>query len=390
MTVDSLTYDPSERHDTPLALVLKARIKAQGPLPIEDYFAACLHDPDNGYYRHARAIGSAGDFVTAPEISQCFGEIIGLWAAVVWQQMDKPDPFHLIEIGPGRGTMLRDMLRAMRVVPSLLAAVRVELVETSRTLSAVQRAALDGLPVATRWHEALPRELEHPAILVANEFLDALPIGQWQFTEAGWRPRTVELDGDDKLQFGLGDIATFSIPESLSPPKLGDILERSAEQFRFVHRTLAALAEERAFAALLVDYGHTRPAYGETLQSVRAHRHVHPLAYPGESDLTAQVDFGSICQALEWQHASQVPNPGLLVHGPISQAEFLGRLGIVERASRLMAANPRQSLEIETSVKRLLDPSGMGGRFKVIAAHSADVPHPPPFDHPAPVAQYPA
>ncbi len=373
MSTGAPSYDPDERHDTPLALELKARIRASGPIPIAEYFRLCLHDEAHGYYRRANAIGRSGDFVTAPEISQCFGEIIGLWVAVVWQQMGQPAPFHLVELGPGRGTMLGDMLRAMRIVPGLREAVRIELVETSSTLSTVQASVLGRARVTARSHRALPAALEHPAVIIGNEFLDTLPVQQWQFTGAGWRQRTVALDGRGQLCFGLGDIAGVPHRAGLAPPAPGDMLEASPGQVQLVHEAIATLASSRPVVALLIDYGHVAPGYGDTLQAVRAHRHVHPLAYPGESDLTAQVDFSRLCL----DHAT---GRQIATDGPMPQGEFLGRLGIVERASRLMAANPGRPLEIEAGVKRLLDPAGMGGRFKAMAVRSIGLPPPQPFE----------
>jgi SAM-dependent MidA family methyltransferase len=369
-----MTYDCGLRRETPLAACLKRRIQSSGPIGIRDYMTACLYDGEHGYYRTRPAIGRGGDFVTAPEISQVFGELIGLWSAVVWQQMGSPARFALIELGPGRGTLMRDALRATRRVPGFHAAATVVLVETSETLEREQRRTLADLSVAIRWLRAADIRSSAdlgrlPTILIANEVLDCEPRDQLVLTETGWVRRLVGLDGAGRLAFCDGEPAEGTTAHSarrvariFPHARPGAVFEPSER-----HWSLDLLAG-RSAAALYIDYGHVQPMLGDTLQAVRGHRFEHPLASPGEADLTMQVDF-----ARHAAIAASQPEP-LAVGGPVSQAEFLGALGIVERASRLMAANPDQAASIEAGVARLMQPTGMGGRFKVLGLRSRHLP----------------
>lgn len=358
-----MTYDPNLRRDTPLALKLKQRIREHGPIPVAQYMSACLSDPEHGYYVHREAIGRDGDFITAPEISQIFGEIIGLWCAVVWAEIGKPDPIHLVELGPGRGTMMRDMLRAMSRVPDLPSALRVTLNEPSPRLRTIQIETLKDAAIAVT-HAEPSEPPPGPAILVANEVMDCVPIDQLirckdPDGKPQWHVRTVELDGDDRLQFGKGrsvQAGAWDVPGALP----GEILEGG--RTRLIFESLARHYAKSSLAALFLDYGHTEHTTGDTLQAIRAHAFEHPLTSPGEADLTAQVNFA--------QAAAAVAEAGLTLEGPVTQAEFLGRLGIIERASRLMSANPAKAAAIEASVARLIAPNGMGTRFKVIGVRS--------------------
>lgn len=374
-----MSYDPTARRDTQLAMVLKARIKAHGPLPISSYMDACLHDLDHGYYVKRDAIGASADFITAPEISQIFGELIGLWSVIVWQQMGTPAQFKLIEMGPGRGTMMRDAIRAVSAIAPFANAVRIGLVEPSPTLRKIQLATLKAspLPVAHLDHllslDGIPPS---PTVLIGNEVLDCYAIEQRVFDPIGdqenpWCVRTVGLDDADRFFFGTGHRLSPTLPETLAAPMPGDILEsmRLNLLFEGLGRHTAPGAEP--MAALFIDYGHAAPGYGDTLQAVRNHAYEHPLTSPGEADLTAHVDFSQVADAAR--------HVGLHVDGPITQAEFLGSLGIIERASKLMAANPARAGEIEASVMRLMAPNGMGTRFKVIGLRSSQVPKLPGF-----------
>ncbi|MGE3701791.1 MAG: class I SAM-dependent methyltransferase [Hyphomicrobiaceae bacterium] len=386
------------RTEAPLLAILRARIAERGPLPVDDYMHLCLADPDHGYWQQGGIIGAEGDFITAPEISQIFGELIGLWSVVAWQGMGQPSPVRLIELGPGRGTLMRDALRAARVVPGFLDAATVHLVEVSRPLREAQRQtlALPGSGVrptlspspqggeetpamgrgrvcgwgaaAIAWHDALEEVPPGPAIIIANEFLDALPIRQLVRNGHGWRERVVEIDAHNQLRFGTGERRDVAEHACSSTPQRGDILElRPAE-----HALLASLAKRAApLVALFVDYGPAESGYGDTLQAVRRHAWVDPLTDPGRVDLTAHVQFARLAHAA---HAV-----GLATDGPMPQAEFLGRLGIAERAARLMSANPAIAAAIEAGAQRLLSPTGMGGLFKALAVRSPSLPPPPPF-----------
>lgn len=372
-----MSYDSNARRDTPLARAFHARLKREGWMGVGEYVWNCLDDKTHGYYRNRPAIGANADFITAPEISQVFGELIGLWCAVVWQQMGCPKPFRLIEIGPGRGTMICDALRAMRVVSGLLEAVTLVLIDVDRALIKTQQATLAGTPVNLEWLASLDDLRPGGATAVlANEYLDTRGILQYVLKNGAVYERTVELDGEGRLVFGHK-----SAPEHFDMPRLlqefGDVKDGTIFEAQPNHEptaTLKRLAIHGQLAALFIDYGDAGPqdvSAGDTLQAVRQHRYEHPLTSPGEADLSTQVNFTPF--------ARNALDLGLTVDGPTTQAEFLGRLGIVERASKLMAANPALAGDIETGVARLMAGNGMGTRFKVIGIRSPDVPPLPGF-----------
>ena len=377
-----MSYDPEARRDTPLAKALAERIRRQGPISVKDYMTACLLDPEHGYYRTRTAIGAGGDFITAPEISQVFGELIGLWCAVVWQQMGSPQHIDIVELGPGRGTMLRDALRAGARVPGFIEAARVRLIEPSGMLRTIQRQTLADLPLALEYLEP-PQTPVGPSIFLANEVLDCIPVWQLQWVAAPgsggrWHTRTVELDPTGRLAFGIGPEAQMRAQgqPGLPSPQPGDILDdRNAHG---VIGGIGAAAGTGPVAALLIDYGHLATCFGDTLQAVRNHAFEHPLTSPGEADLTAQVDFSAFAALVgEWNATPD--HAQLAVDGPVTQTELLGALGIAQRASRLMAANPAIAHEIEAGVVRLISPTGMGSRFKAIGLRSLSLPPLPGF-----------
>ena len=383
------------REASPLLAILRARIEREGPLPIDAYMRTCLAHPEHGYWRSAESIGTGGDFITAPEISQVFGELIGLWCAVVWQSMGSPAPLRLVELGPGRGTSMGDALRAARSVPPFLAASTVHLIEASAPLRAIQQQTLGSNPVVSlsnhgdasaavlrhaqdeggirrpvpiEWHEAMDQVPEGPAIVIANEFLDALPIRQLVFVDGAWRERVVDVDAQGTLQFSVGPRATRGTEELATSPPPGAIVELRAGE----DELLAQLAGRGSpLVALFIDYGPAQPATGDTLQAVRRHAWVDPLSRPGRTDLTAHVQFARL--------AGKARAAGLVADGPMTQAQFLGRLGVAERAARLMAANPRQAGDIEAAVQRLISPTGMGELFKAMAVRSQSLPPTVPF-----------
>ncbi len=361
-----MSYDTEARRDTPLAAKLKQRIARDGPISLEAYMHACLYDSEHGYYVKRPAIGSGGDFITAPEISQVFGELIGLWSAVVWQQMGSPSRVRLVELGPGRGTLMRDALRAARVVPAFRSALDVEMIETNEVLMELQKQALGDAGVPMGWSNALDlrQQASTPAIVIGNEFLDTIPVCQHIVAEDGWRERRVVLDDAGRLAFDVGPVCPPPTGEGEAPLAMGTISEfrRPPE----IIDGVADLARSTSVAMLLIDYGHLAPSFGDTLQAVRDHRSEHPLTSPGEADLTAQVDFHAI--------ASHARSLGLEVDGPVTQAEFLGGLGIAERASRLMSANPTRAGSLEIGVARLMSPTGMGSRFKALGLRSLGLP----------------
>lgn len=383
------SYDPDTRRDTPLAVKLKDLIRTTGTISVEDYVHRCLFDPEHGYYRQQTAIGRDGDFITAPEINQSFGELVGLWAVTVWHQMGAPKAFHLIEYGAGRGTLMRDALRAARLVPQFIEAAKISLCDINPVLRDMQRKTLGELNLPegkVSFIEDLD-EASHdaanptgqPAIVIANEFLDVCPPQQYVRVEESWQSRRIGLDGVNQLQFvdpnaleaaDRSNAATATALDKRFPGgKAGDIVTDADYGF-----ASDVLGRWPRLAALFIDYGHGEPAIGDTLQAVRNHAFEHPLASPGQADLTHQVDFHAFAQQVANHHDH------LVVDGPITQAEFLGRLGIMERASRLMSANPAKAADIEVGIMRLMSPQGMGTRFKAIGVRSSDLPILPGFE----------
>ena len=333
-------------------------------MTVERYMALCLGHPVYGYYRTRDPLGARGDFTTAPEISQMFGELIGLWAAEVWRAMGEPSPVRLVELGPGRGTLMADALRAARVLPAFRSATAVHLVETSPALRARQEAALAPAGAPVSWHGDLAEVPDGPAIVIANEFFDALPIRQFVGTERGWCERLVGLS-EGGLAFGLAPEPARDVPLPVRP---GATLEWPAAGVA-VMGTLAARLAAQGGAGLVIDYGHARRAFGDTLQAVRDHAYADPLADPGEADLTAHVDFSLL--------ASAARGAGATVLGPVLQGDFLRALGIDARAAAIrQRATPVQGDAIDAAVARLTG-SGegqMGTLFKVLGLGAPDLP----------------
>lgn len=336
---------------------IAALIAAEGPISVERYMALALGHPAHGYYMQREPFGAAGDFVTAPEISQMFGELIGLWAAQTWSQLGAPPSIKLVELGPGRGTLMQDALRAARVSQEFFASLDVHLIETSPRLRALQEERLraSGLPI--RWHADLSELPDGPAIFLANEFFDALPIRQYICGEGGWRERSVGLSQEGGLCFGLSPRVETSIGEAARP---GAVLEFGVIGYQLMG-ALAKRIVAQGGAMLAIDYGYLATGLGETLQAVRGHRYVDPLEEPGLSDLTAHVDFSALALAAAAQ--------GLVAQGPVTQARFLTELGIDHRAQALKArASPEQSATIDAALARLTQADGgMGDLFKAIA-----------------------
>ena len=336
---------------------LREIIAQEGPISLERYMSLALSHPRYGYYTTREPFGVAGDFVTAPEISQMFGELIGLWALEVWRMAGAPAPMRLVELGPGRGTLMADGLRAMRSV--LAEPIEVHLVETSPRLLEMQQQTLAMYEVPIRWHQNLDAIPSGTAIFIANEFFDALPVQHFVRTEGGWCERVVGLDGDSKLQFRLRPHAAGDI-QPAAPE--GSMIEISP-QAREIVGTLSRRIASEGGALLIIDYGYRETRPGETLQAVRDHRFVDLLDAPGESDLTAHVDFAAL--------AREAKAAGARIHGPVIQAQFLSALGIAERAQMLKRmASPQQARAIETAFARLTDRTkrtSMGELFKAMA-----------------------
>ena len=345
----------------PLETEIRRRITIGGPISVMQYMTMCLTHPAHGYYLTTDPFGATGDFTTAPEISQMFGELIGLWAGSVWRQMGSPAKLLLVELGPGRGSMMQDALRAAHVMPEFRAAIEVHFIEISPLLEARQRQFTGGLGVPFNWHQELEKVPEGPTIILANEFFDVLPVHQAVMCADGWHERVVKIDEDGKLRFGIArDPAPLF--EQLLPrgmrAQIGEIFEWRADQTAL---ELGRRVKQSEGAALVIDYGHAKSATGDTLQAVGKHQYTDPLVSPGLFDLTAHVDFQALAEAAE--------SMGARTQGPIEQGEFLRRLGIEQRAVALKAsAAPSRAMEIESAVQRLTGDGGrgMGQLFKVM------------------------
>ncbi len=351
---------------TKVATFIKSVIREQGPICVAEYFRLALTGHPESYYMRQEPFGAGGDFITAPEISQVFGECIGLWCADIWRQLGAPEEFTLVELGPGRGTLMKDMLRAGRVVTGFVEAAHVVLVEASPRLEAVQAETLGEQCARTiRWHRRF-EEIKSGGciIVVANEFFDALPIRQWVKTASGWRERVVGLDEVGRFCFGINteiDAAAL-VPETLSDVPMHSIFENSVDR---VDAALAIGAAIRAGsgAALVVDYGHDVPGVGDTLQGVKNHRFVDVLEEPGLADITSHVDFSVLANAFD--------QCGLAVPKIATQADFLLRLGAAERTHRLKrTAGAEQKAQLDSAQIRLTAPGAMGNLFKVLGAAS--------------------
>lgn len=342
-----------------LADILIARIRSGGPITVADFMAEALGHPEHGYYTTREPFGAEGDFTTAPEISQMFGEIIGLWAAVTWQMLGSPERVVLAELGPGRGTLMNDLLRAAATVPAFLKAAEVWLVETSPRLQAKQRQTLIGRDV--QWCERFDEVPDGPLIVIANELFDALPIRQFQKLAGAWRERMVGLEGDE-LAFVPGPEAEPELPAEVLAAADGSMVE-TCPQGRALAAAIGRRIARTPGAALLIDYGHGLSGVGDTLQAVKRHRFHPVLEAPGTADITAHVDFESLA-------AAAIP---ARAWGPVTQGAFLSSLGIQARAALLaQAAGPKVAADIAGQMRRLIEPGEMGTLFKVLAlAHPA-------------------
>lgn len=346
----------------PLFDILKTEIETQGPVSIARYMELALGHAEHGYYMKQDPLGKEGDFITSPEISQMFGEMVGLWACVVWQAMGSPAPLNVVELGPGRGTLMADALRATQMVEEFEDAARVWLVETSPTLQASQKETLVPTLMMPAWRERFEGVGEGPLIVWGNEFFDALPIRQYVRADDAWRERLVGLnDEGDGLAYTLSadKIDSALIPEDLRGAVPGSIYE-DQEPSRVMMAEIAKRVVQHGGAALFFDYGHGEHAIGETLQAVKSHDYADVLKNPGEQDITAHVDFAQLAEA--------AAAAGAEVLGPVPQGAFLERLGMRQRADTLMMnANPEQVKEIDSAYQRLTSAEQMGSLFKVMA-----------------------
>jgi len=356
----------------PLEAHLRSLIAATGPITVARFMAEALSHPKHGYYRTRDPLGAGGDFTTAPEISQVFGELIGAWCAVVWQQAGRCNPVRLVELGPGRGTLMADLLRvAERVAPDFAAHAEVHLVEISPVLRTAQKAALGERP---QWHDSLESVPEGPLVLVANEFFDALPVHQLVGRNGAWHERLVGVDPDSgALRF---EAASTRSPLAMMAPENstnGQIFE-TCPAGEAIAGEIARRVAAYGGGALIVDYGHAASAVGETLQAVHGHEYAPVLDGPGEADLTAHVDFEVLVRAAR--------SGGAAGFGPITQSAFLLGLGIEARAAALAAAAPDKVSRnaVLNGTERLTAADQMGSLFKALALIHPDQPPPPGFE----------
>ncbi len=361
---------------TALEKFLIQLIKAQGPISIATFMAEALGNEKYGYYMKQDPFGQQGDFTTAPEISQMFGEMIGLWLAGGWLNMGRPEKTHLIELGPGRGTLMQDIIRFMKIVPGLADLIKTDviqphLVEMSPRLKEIQAGSLRDHDITALWHNRLHDALSHaggePVLIIANEFFDALPVRQFQKTDTGWHERLINLDSSDALSLQLAPVPS---PEQIIP----DVLLRAdnssiAEICPAGEHILAEITEyisQHGGAALIIDYGHDDHGTGDTLQAVKAHKYHNILSDPGDVDLTAHVNFRRLKEV--------ALDNGCHVHGPTGQGPFLKRMGIETRSRKLLArATDRQKKDILSALHRLTHGSEMGELFRVMAITAPDI-----------------
>ena len=352
---------------TPLAKALRRTIEAEGPIPVSLYMARCLGDPEHGYYMTRDPFGTKGDFTTAPEVSQIFGELMGAVLADYWLKAGCPAPVRLIEIGPGRGTLMKDALSVLARLPGFLAAADLHLVETSPALRTIQTQTLQGAPLSPRHHETMETVPQDFALILANEFFDALPVDQIECRAGHWHQRLIGLDAEGNFRFGLGN----PVPGPARPAPDGTVIEIAPARASVMGR-IAARLKKGGGLFVTADYGAAQSGFGDTLQAVKAHRFADPFAAPGDADLTTQVDFAALAEAAR--------AAGARIYGPLAQGSFLLRLGLLERAGRLGAGKPQATQEaISLAVERLAGDAGMGQLFKVMAVGDGRA-CPAPFD----------
>jgi len=360
-------------HPKPLQQRLAAQIREDGPLSVASFMAQALSDTQAGYYTTRDPLGTKGDFTTAPEISQMFGELIGLWCAdYVLAELRTAERLHLIELGPGRGTLMNDALRALSSVPGLSQRLCVSLVEISPALREKQKETL------LRWRQTMPidwhgdldgalRASDAPILLIANEFFDALPIRQFVRTKTGWQERMIGLDETGGLAFKLAGapVALADLPQAKAKASEDAVIELCPAGEALAGTIGAALAE-RGGGGLIIDYGYARSAPGDTLQAVRAHEYHPVLKAPGEADLTAHVDFEALARAAE--------SAGAIAWSPLDQGPFLQALGIDQRTERLAAANAGHAEQVQKARDRLCSEDEMGSLFKAVALTGGKAP----------------
>lgn len=342
--------------------VLQRYINADGPLDLARYMEICLTHPDFGYYVTRDPLGKDGDFVTAPEVSQMFGEMIGVWAAILWNNIGMPASLTVVELGPGRGTLMADLIRGSRHIPGFHDALNICFVEKSPVLRQKQKQALEGVGFANKvsWADDIS-DLKNKdvTVVIGNEFIDALPIRQLEFTDKGWMERRVSHNAIDGFFLGLSPADTHHTDMMPKHPEVGDIYEFSPARDAYVKRIIDVM-NRNGGAALLIDYGHDQVnAKGDTFQAMQDHQYVDPFEKPGSADLTSHVDFHRIGEVADKEHC--------YVYGSVTQGDFLHKLGIGKRAEMLCHKNPKKAEEIYKAYQRLTADDEMGKLFKVMS-----------------------
>jgi SAM-dependent MidA family methyltransferase len=340
---------------------IAALIQVSGPISVAEYMALCLFDPEDGYYTNREPFGVEGDFVTAPEISQMFGELVGVWLRAAWDAIGQPLPVTVAEIGPGRGTLMKDVLRTLsRLGPGFSVEADFAMIETSPRLVEIQKETLGPVGAGAQWHASVDSLAPQPLLIVGNELFDAVPIRQYVRAGSKWRERAVGLDEAGGLTFvaGAGAPDPFLLPPDADSAPEGAVIELSPARTALMETITERIAGHGG-AGLFIDYGYTSPALGDTLQALRKHEYDDVLAHPGGADLTAHVDFAAL--------AAVARQRGLDAH-IMTQGDFLLAMGLLERAGRLgadagLATRERLSGEVE----RLAGPDQMGNLFKVLA-----------------------
>ncbi len=340
---------------------LTEKVRKRGVMPLEEYMALC----NQQYYNAYRPFGVEGDFITAPEISQMFGELIAAWSVDILKQLGSVDRFALLECGPGRGVLLNDILRVYKHYKMLENVSDILLLETSERLRADQKEKNPGHNLI--WikdiHKRTLSKKKGPFFIYANEFLDALPIEQYFFKKGVWWKRHVSVDNSGS--FKMSHVKSPPPPGIPHKPKEGDVFERSPAVFDFT-KELALLIKEKGGFALFIDYGYKKTAFGNTFQAVKSHEYVSPFENPGRHDLTAHVNFAQVMGVCQ--------DAGLYTYGPVEQGTFLEKCGLLERAKALQSnASEKQREDIESAVHRLSSAEEMGGLFKVIAISDREI-----------------
>ncbi len=362
-----------------LASLIKDEIKTKGPISIARYMELALGHPEQGYYIKRDPFGERGDFITAPEISQIFGEMIGLWCAELWMQLGG-GPFQLVELGPGRGTLMRDALRATRHVDGFHEHMSIHFVETSPVLQDAQYYAVREEHDRVEWHESLEDVPEQMSIFIANEFFDALPIRQHMQTDAGMKERLVGLDEAGELCFVL-EAGGLTLAKGESTIAEGTVME-SCTAGKQVMGEITRRIKAWNGGALIIDYGYLGEAHQDTLQALKNHAFHNVLSEPGEADITAHVDFAALMEVAESQHVG--------VHGTVNQGTLLSRLGAELRVNMLLQhCSPEQQEQLISGLRRLVDPNQMGELFKAIAVTASPSIVPAGFEEGEPDHAYP-